>query len=166
MACVLAVLLWGAETCVPMEPEINKMNVFHHRSICWILKIKMSQVQEERMTNESIRSKFGKIKPINVIIREPQLNFIGHVVQKSGIANTVLSAWTEGRRPCGCPIYTTRSTYLKYLKEILPNHTKDDGELSSWIMFTKGKKRLEETNNQKNLTRRISLSPGKQVTLI
>ena len=116
------------------------MNVFHHRSIQRILKIKISQVQEEKITNELVRSKFGNIRPINEIIKERQLNFIGHVAQNSRIATTVLSAWMEGNRPRGQPRYTTRSTYLKHLKDILPNHAKNNRELSLWIMFARDKK--------------------------
>ena len=59
MVSVLTVLLWGAETWAITEVYIERMNLFHHRSIPRNLKIKMSQVQEERITNEAIR-KMGK----------------------------------------------------------------------------------------------------------
>ena len=50
-------LLWGFESWAIREATMKKLEVFLHRNIQKILKIDISQVIEERITNISIRER-------------------------------------------------------------------------------------------------------------
>ena len=50
----------------------------------------------------------------------------------------------DTRRPKGHSRYTTRSTTLELLKEILPNHIKPDRDIQSWAHFTRDKNQCEK----------------------
>jgi hypothetical protein len=47
--------LWGCETWDICDFDVNRLNVFHRRSICMIWGVSMRKVREERIRNEEIR---------------------------------------------------------------------------------------------------------------
>ena len=102
-ACVLSLLLWGAETWAITPTHERRLAVFHYRSIHPILGISMTRVQEERITNDMVRQQFGKIDTIHRIIRNQKLTFLGHVVREWKAPSSVLTAWIHNKRPKGRP---------------------------------------------------------------
>ena len=51
-AIPMNLLLWGAETWSLKKSQLDKLEVFLHRSIRRILQISMSKVREQRLHNE------------------------------------------------------------------------------------------------------------------
>ena len=136
---MISVLLWGAENWALTKSIEDRLEVFHHRSIRRILKIKMSRVKEERLSNEKVRGMFRKIRSVKEIIKHWKLTFLQHVVSEGKIPSTTLTAWMEKKRPKGRPRFTTRTTTLELLKSILPNHVTPDGDIQSWTHFARDK---------------------------
>ena len=54
-ACVLSVLLYGAECWIPLRRHEKKVNTFHHRCIRTILGISNRQQWSERITMAEVR---------------------------------------------------------------------------------------------------------------
>ena len=80
-AIPINLLLWGSESWALRETTLGKLEVFLHRSIRKILRIDITQVMDERITNGSIRNKFFSIPTIRKQIAQQQLTFIGKVVR-------------------------------------------------------------------------------------
>ncbi len=60
-AIPIYLLLWGAETWSLRKLQLNKLELFLHRSIPHILQISMTKVQEQRLCNDKVRGKFYSI---------------------------------------------------------------------------------------------------------
>ena len=57
-AIPMNLLLWGAETWSLRKSQLDKLEVFLHRSIRRILQISMSKVQGQRLRNSKVRDSF------------------------------------------------------------------------------------------------------------
>jgi hypothetical protein len=62
------VLLWGAESWNLSKHNLNKLKVFHHLAIRWMLGINMEKVKNERIKNTSIRKAFFNLLPADYYI--------------------------------------------------------------------------------------------------
>ena len=69
------------------ESSLNKLDTFLNYSVCRILGIRISQVQEERIKNKTVREKFYNIQPTRSIIAARKLQLIGKV---AGTNNTCI----------------------------------------------------------------------------
>ena len=58
VAIIINQLLWGCESWALKESSLNDLDIFLHQSIRRIMGIKMEQVKEERLSNESLRKRF------------------------------------------------------------------------------------------------------------
>jgi len=58
-ACMLSVLLYGAECWIPLKRHIRKLNNFHNRCLRAILGITNRQQWNERITSAAIRRRWG-----------------------------------------------------------------------------------------------------------
>ena len=63
-AIPINLLLWGSESWALRETTLSKLEVFLHRSVRKILRIDITQVMDERITNGSIRNRFFSIPKI------------------------------------------------------------------------------------------------------
>ena len=96
VACVISILLWGAETWAMTATHTKRLETFHHRSLCIILKISMARVKDKHITNEQVRKMFGKYKQLR-----QKITYIGHVARKWKAPAAVLTAWIHKCRPKG-----------------------------------------------------------------
>ena len=135
-ACVLTILLWGAETWAPTVTNEARLESFHHRSIRLILQINMIRVCDERIKNEDVRKMFQNIETIRETMRIRKLTFVGHVVRERKFSLTALTASINLRRPRGQPRCTACLTMFRHLHNIIPDVIHKDGLLSSWTCFT------------------------------
>ena len=67
-AIPLNLLLWGAETWSLRKSQLDKLEVFLHRSIQRILQISMSTVQEQCLRNGKVRVMFYSIPCVRNMI--------------------------------------------------------------------------------------------------
>ena len=58
-------LLWGCESWALRKSLLASLEVFLHRGIRRISKIRMSEVIKQHITKTSIREKFGNVPTIN-----------------------------------------------------------------------------------------------------
>ena len=58
-ACVLSVLLYGAECWTPLQRHMKRLNTFHHRCIRSVLGISNEQQWEEHISSEMLRKRWG-----------------------------------------------------------------------------------------------------------
>ena len=63
-------LLWGAETWSLQKSQLDKLEVFLHRSIQHILQISMAKVQKQRLRNGKVRNMFHSIPCVRNMIAE------------------------------------------------------------------------------------------------
>ena len=96
-------LLRGCESWALCEATLKKLEVFLHRNIRKILGITITQVTDERITNESVRTRFFNIPTIRNQIAQRQLTFIGKVVRNKDdqIPTQLLTAWCDNKRRRG-----------------------------------------------------------------
>jgi hypothetical protein len=80
-AILMNLLLWGAETWSLQKSQLDQLEVFLHRSICQILQILISQVQEGRIRNKKVREMFYSIPCIRNMIAARQAEFIEKMIQ-------------------------------------------------------------------------------------
>ena len=99
-------LLWWCESWALRETTLQKLEIFLHRSTRKILRIDITQVIDERITNGSIRTRFFSIPTIRDQIAQRQLTFIGKVVQNKDnqLPTQLLTAWCNNKRKRGDPL--------------------------------------------------------------
>jgi len=80
-AIPMNLLLWGAETWSLRKSQLEKLEVFLHRSIQRILQISMSTVQEQRLCNGKVHNMFYSIPCIRNMIAARQMDFVRKMIR-------------------------------------------------------------------------------------
>ena len=135
-AILVNLLLWGCESWALRETRLSKLEVLFHRSIRRILGITITQVIDERITNESVRMRFCRIPSICNLLAKRQLTFIGKVVRNSPnqIPTRLLTAWCDHPRRQGRVLQMNKKNPCRNIQLIVPEAAKD-GRLSSWAFY-------------------------------
>ena len=137
MAIPMNLLTWGCESWALTKILIKKLEVFHMRSIRRILRIKWSEVMEDRIRNSKVRRMFYNINTVEIQMAKRRLAFIGRVVRmdKNKVPGRLISAWIgEKKRPIGRPNQSLRISLLNDIKKIIP--TVDNfGSFHTWANF-------------------------------
>ena len=129
-------LLWGCKSWAIWEATMNKLEVFLHRKTRKILKIDITQVIEERITNNSIRERFSDIPTIRNEIAHRQLNFIGKVVRNPDdqIPTQLLTAWCNHKRNPGGVLQNNKKNLAHNIRLVVSGAAKY-GLLTTWVYF-------------------------------
>ena len=100
MAIPMNLLTWGCESWALTKILIKKLEVFHMRSIRRILRIKWSDVMEDRIRNSKVRRMFYNINTVEIQMAKRRLTFIGRVVRmdKNKVPGRLISAWIGGKK--------------------------------------------------------------------
>ena len=121
IAIPLNLLPWGCKSWALKESSLNMLDYFLHYVIRRILHIKISQVQEERITNKTIRENFYNIQPIRSIVAARQIIFIRKVAcTGTCIPKQLLTAWVNNPCPRGRPLTTNKVSITKSLQILCP----------------------------------------------
>ena len=126
LAIPINLLLWGCESWALKKSSLLKLESFHHRSIRRILKINMTQVREEKITNAKIRQMFHHVPVIGDLIATFQLRFVGKVIRhpnRDHIPKMLLSAWVNHKRPAHGVLETNKKSIVKALKRLYLNQS-------------------------------------------
>ena len=75
-AIPMNLLLWGAETWSLRKSQLDKLEVFLHRSIRRILQISMTKVQEQCLCNGKVHDMFYSIPCVRNMIAARQMDFV------------------------------------------------------------------------------------------
>ena len=119
-ACVLSVLLYGAECWVPLRKHVKRLNTFHHRCIRIILGISSRQQWEERITMAEVRRRWGDEEMAGEKVRKNRLEWLGHLARmpEYRLPKSTVFSWLPQPRPrCG-PRTRWRDVVRKDLKDI------------------------------------------------
>ena len=129
-------LLWGCKSWALREATLKKLEVFLHHNIRKILGITITQVIDERITNESVRTRFFNIPTIRNQIAQQKLTFIGKVVRNKDdqIPTQLLTAWCDNKRQRGGVLQNNKKKLAKKIRLIIPGAAKD-GLLTTWVYF-------------------------------
>ena len=103
-SCVLTVLLYGAESWIPLRRHVIKLNAFHHRCIRSILGITNRQQWVQSITSCDIRQRWGDLETIEDKLIKRRLEWLGHLARMSNkrIPKSALFGWLTQPRPrCG-----------------------------------------------------------------
>ena len=104
-AILMNLLTWGAETWSLRKSQLDKLEVFFHRSIRRILQISMSKVREQRLHNEKVRRMFYSIPCIRNMIAAWQMDFVGKMIRgpPDRPSRNMITACCDHKRRVGCP---------------------------------------------------------------
>lgn len=103
-ACVLSVLLYGAECWTPLKTQVRKLESFHQRCIRIMLNVSRRQQWTERITYEELRQRWGDVGCMADFLRRRRLEWLGHVARMPDdrLPKQVLfSRLPETRPACG-----------------------------------------------------------------
>ncbi len=132
-------LLWGAETWSLQKSQLDKLEVFLHRSIQRILQILMTTVQEKWLRNDKVRKLFYSIPCVRKMIAGRQMDFVGKMIR--GLPNrpsrNMITACCDHKHQVGRLQTTGKNFMVKNLRFLFHNvHTvqiDQYGSLRTWI---------------------------------
>ena len=119
-ACVLSVLLYGAECWILLRKHKRKLNSFHHRCIRIILGISNRQQWSSHISMAEIRMRWGDLESATDKVQKRRLEWLGHLarMESARIPKSILFGWLPQPRPrCG-PRKRWRDEIRTDLKEI------------------------------------------------
>ncbi len=132
-------LLWGAETWSLRKSQIDKLEVFLHRSIRRILQISMTTVQEQLLLNGKVRDMFYFIPCVRNMNAARQMDFVGKMIRcpPDRPSRNMITACCENKRRVGRPQTTGKNFMaenLRLLFQDIPTvQINRHGSLRSWI---------------------------------
>ena len=120
-ACVLSVLLYGAECWIPLRRQVKQLNTFHHRCIRSILGISNKQKWDERITMAEARERWGDEELVDEKIQKRRLEWLGHLacMQDHRLPKSVLFGWLPQTRPWSGPRRRWRDLAKKDLQQMV-----------------------------------------------
>ena len=80
-ACVLSILLYGAECWSPLQRHIRKLNAFHHRCIRAVLGITRRQQWAWHLSSHALRVRWGDPEPVSIIVTKHRLEWLDHTAR-------------------------------------------------------------------------------------
>ena len=112
--------LWGCEIWALRKSLLASLEVFQHIWIRRILKIRMSEVIEQHITNTSIREKLYNIPTIKKQITPRQLTYLGKIVrqEESHIPTGLLTVWCNHQRKSGRTILTNKQSMVRNIHRL------------------------------------------------
>ena len=111
---VVSVLLYGCETWKMNKGDAQRLDVFYHRCLRRILKIRWPM----RMSNQEVRRRANIASTISQQIRRRRWRMIGHVLRSKDEHTKIALSWTpQGKRSRGRPRETWRRTAERERKE-------------------------------------------------
>ena len=94
-ACVLSVLLYGAECWVLLRKQEKKLNTFHHRCIRSILGITNMQQWSECILMTEVRKRWGDEETAADKVKKKRLEWLGHLARMPDyrVPKSALFSW-------------------------------------------------------------------------
>ena len=83
MACVLTVLLYGAECWTPLKKDSTSFDRFHHRCIRTVLGVTRQRQWDDHLTNCEIRHRWGDVVLPSQKVARRRLDWLGHIARKN-----------------------------------------------------------------------------------
>ena len=150
-------LLWGCKSWALRKYLLDSLKVFLHREIRRILKIRMSKVIKQHITNTSIGEKFYNIPRIKKQIALRQLTYLGKIFRREElhIPTHLLILWCDHQRKSGRPILTNKQSMVKNIQQVIPS-VDSHGTISTWGFHAPG---TQHSNDLLNNLRHPPFNP-------
>ena len=103
-ACVLSVLLYGAECWILLKRHKKRLNTSHHRCIRTIIGISNRQQWSERITMAEVRRIWGDEETVSEKVQKRRLEWLGHLARMPdhSLPKVMLFSWLPQPQPrCG-----------------------------------------------------------------
>ena len=122
VAMPLSKLRWGCESWALKQTSIDDIDVFLHQSIRCIICINMTQVKEDKISNEKPRDTFYNIPDAHRLIAVKQPSFIEKIMRRgdSFFPKQLLTACVNHKRKAGGVLTTTKKSIVKALQLLYP----------------------------------------------
>jgi hypothetical protein len=138
-AIPMNLLLWGAKTWSLRKSQLDKLEMFLHRSIWRILQISMTKVQEQWLRNDKVRGMFYSIPCVRKMIAAWQMDFVGKMIR--GPPNrpscNMITACCDHKHQVGQPQMTGNNFMVENLRLLFHNvptiQIDRYGSLRTWI---------------------------------
>jgi len=117
-AIPMNLLLWGAETWSLRKLQLDKLEVFLHRSIWRILHISMTKVREQQLHNDKVRQMFYSIPCVGNMIATWQMDFVGKMIRgpPDRPSRNMITACCDHKRRVGRPQTTGKNFMVENLR--------------------------------------------------
>ena len=124
----------GMRELVDSRSNVKEIGGIYSQKCKKILKITITMVIDEKITNESVRKQFFNIPTIRYQLTKRQLTFIGKVFSNSEyqIPTQLLTAWCDNKRKPGAPLQNNNKNLAQNIRLIVPGAAKD-GLLTTWV---------------------------------
>ena len=98
LAIPVNLTLWNGETWAGNLSDLKLLDVFYHKAIRRILRIRMLQIKDERISNSKLRAKILVGKSLSEIWRFRLLKFIGRTVRQdvNSMSRACLTLYIKG----------------------------------------------------------------------
>ncbi len=125
-ACVLSLLLYGAECWVTLQEDVRTLTSFYMRCVRSILGISMRDVWRDHISTVDTLMIWGDERSLPAILRQRRLEWLGHVARMDDarIPKVLLFSLLPQRRPPGGPRKRWRDCVITDLKAV--------GALDNW----------------------------------
>ena len=156
-ACVLSVLLYGAEAWSLRKPQLVELERFHMSCLRCIFGISRREQHIKRLSNKVIIEETVIITTIEEMLRKKMLRWIGHVARMDNnrLAKQLMFSWVnrgERQRKMQSGRFRDRMAYALRSRSINLNH---------WVSIAQNRdaRRAIVANKQKNKTRARAETP-------
>ena len=97
---MLAVLLYGAENWPPRQRDLQRLELFHLRSIRMVLGISQTRQKDEHVTTLQVRQWWGDKERVSDKVRRRCLKWLGHLARMDDrIPRQLLFGALPSKRP-------------------------------------------------------------------
>ncbi len=107
------------------KTQLDKLEVFLHRSIRHILHISMTKVYEQHLHNDNVRKMFYSIPCVRNMIAARQMDFVGKMVcgPPDRPSRNMITACCDHKRRVGRPQTTGKNFMVENLRLSIPGYT-------------------------------------------
>ena len=139
-------LLWGAETWSLQKSQLDKLEVFLHRSIQRILQISMTKVRKQRLHNDKVQRMFYSTPCVCNMISAQKMDFVGEMIcgPPDCPSCNMIIACCDHKRRVGRPQTTGKNFMVENLcllfQDVSSVQIDRHGSLQSWIHEAADKK--------------------------
>ena len=137
-ACVLSILLCGAECWTPLRKDLKRLDSFHNRCIRSTLGITNQQQWDNHITSQSIRRQWGDMETVSDKVSKCRLEWLGHLARMPDkrTPKVCLFSWLSEPYSQGGPLKRWRDVIRTDLKDMqIPEgrwYAKATGSREEW----------------------------------
>ncbi len=136
---LMNLLLWDAETWSLQKLQLDKLEIFLHRSIQCILQILMKKLQEQRLRNDKVQNMFNSIPCTRKMITAQKMDFAGKMIGclPDHPSHNMITTCCNHKCQVGQPQTTGKNFMVKNLcllfRDISNFQIDRHGSLRNWI---------------------------------